>query len=128
MALGFIEQPREWLRKAERDLNGSRSMFRDTYYDLAVYHVQQCAEKAFKGYLCSKEHELLKTHDLRMLLNACEKYDAEFNEIRFEALNINALDVKFRYPAPIFEPPMEATEEVIAFGQIILDFVVNKCT
>ena len=126
MVSPFIEQPSDWLSKSERALNGAKSMYRDTYYDLSVYHSQQCVEKALKGYLCLQNHVLLKTHDLRILLRACISYDTDFNNIVNEALNINELDVKFRYPAHIFEPPEVATLQVIEQAETVLDFVKSK--
>lgn len=126
MVSQFIEQPNDWLLKAERDLNGAKSMYRDTYYDLAVYHAQQCAEKALKGYLCFQNHILLKSHDLRILLRPCITYDTDFNNIVRETLNINELDVKFRYPTALFEPPEAATLEAIKNAETVLNFVKSK--
>ena len=101
-------------------------MYRDNYYDLSVYHSQQCVEKALKGYLCFRNHVLLKTHDLRILLKPCISYDADFNNIVREALNINELDIRFRYPAPMFEPPKAATFEAIEQAETVLNFVKTK--
>ncbi len=126
MVSPFIEQPNDWLLKSERDLNGAKSMYRDTYYDLSVYHSQQCVEKALKGYLCFQNHALLKSHDLRILLRPCITYDTDFNNIVKETLDINELDVKFRYPAPLFEPPEAAALEAIENAETVLDFVKSK--
>jgi HEPN domain-containing protein len=44
---------RKWLVKARRDLLSAKRLARgsDPYLDAAIYHCQQCVEKAVKGWL-----------------------------------------------------------------------------
>ena len=126
MVSTFIAQPSDWLAKAERDLLGAITMHRSNLYDLSVYHTQQSAEKALKGYLCYKNHSLLKTHDIGILLKACKSYDNDFLNIERTALQLNQLDIEFRYPLPIFEPPESATLQAINDAESVLNFVRNK--
>jgi HEPN domain-containing protein len=101
-------------------------MLRENYYDLSVYHVQQCVEKSLKGLLCFYHHESIKTHDLRILLRTCLQYEASLSDIRVEVLSINELDVKFRYPSSVFEPPEAATKEAVEYAELIFEFVKSK--
>ena len=126
MVSTFTAQPSDWLAKSERDLLGAITMHRTNLYDLAVYHTQQSAEKALKGYLCYKNHDLLKTHDIGILLKACKFYDNDFSNIEVTALQLNQLDVRFRYPVPIFEPPESVTLQAISDAESVLNFVKNK--
>lgn len=126
MVSTYIEQPHDWLWKSERDLNGAKAMLEKTYYDLSVYHSQQSAEKGLKGYLYYKGHQLLKTHDLGVLVKVCISYDVDFNNIELECLNVDQLDVKFRYPAALLEPPEVATLEAIENAEAVLNFVKSK--
>ena len=126
MVSTFIAQPNDWLAKAERDLLGAITMHRSNLYDLSVYHTQQSAEKALKGYLCYKNHGLLKTHDIGILLKACKSYDNDFSNIEITALQLNQLDIRFRYPVPIFDPPESATLQAISDAESVLNFVRNK--
>ena len=116
----------EWLLKAQRDLNGAKSLFRDSYFDLSAYHTQQCVEKALKGYLVFQNHEVLKTHDLTKLLVICINYEADFINLRMEVSNLNGFDTKFRYPDTIFEPPESAIFQAISDAETALNFVKNK--
>ena len=116
----------EWLLKAERDLNGSKSLFRDTYFDLSAYHTQQCVEKALKGYLVWRGHGLLKTHNLDVLPSECRNYESDFLDLESEIDNLNGFDTKFRYPDAIFEPPEAETLEAIEQAETVLDFVKSK--
>jgi HEPN domain-containing protein len=126
MVSTYIEQPQDWLWKSQRDLNGAKSLFSDTFYDLSVYHCQQCVEKALKGYLCYKGHQILKTHDLGILIKTCITYDIDFRTIEIECLNVDQLDVRFRYPTAQFEPPESATIDAIKNAETVLNFVKSK--
>jgi HEPN domain-containing protein len=126
MVSTYIEQPQDWLWKSERDLKGAKVLFEDAFYDLTVYHCQQCVEKALKGYLCYKGHQILKTHDLGILIKTCITYDIGFRNIEIECLNVNQLDVRFRYPTAVFEPPEAATIDAIKNAEIVLNFVKSK--
>jgi len=58
---------RSWLTKAERDLASARVLMGSTppLLDTAVYHCQQAAEKAVKGYLVFCDQEFERVHDIR---------------------------------------------------------------
>jgi HEPN domain-containing protein len=44
---------RSWILKARRDLLSAKRLASgvDPYFDTAIYHCQQCAEKVIKGWL-----------------------------------------------------------------------------
>jgi HEPN domain-containing protein len=61
----------EWLQFAEDDLKAaSRRMLspKEIVLGPALYHTQQCAEKALKAYLVYKQQPLRRIHDLVELL------------------------------------------------------------
>ena len=117
----------EWLLKAKRDLDTAKALLEKAYHDTAIYHTQQCAEKALKGYCVYSLQPLIKTHDLDKILNICISLDSNFQQLDILATSLNGLDVRFRYPDIEFEP--EATEVVnaINWSEQILDFVKTKC-
>lgn len=117
----------EWLFKADRDLKGAIGMFDLELEDLAVYHAQQCAEKALKGYLVFVSRPLVKSHDLGRLLSLCVDVDSDFFEIQEALQGLDGLDTRFRYPDIILVSDESSTKEAIEFAEIVLDFVVNKC-
>ena len=116
----------EWLLKAERDLIGSKTLFRDKLFDLSAYHTQQCVEKALKSYLVWEGHPILKTHNLEVLLGQCKNYAPDFSNLDLEIDNLNGFDTRFRYPDVIFEPPEVATLEAIENAETVLSFVKSK--
>lgn len=47
-----------WMEKSLIDLKVSKALFTKEFFGPVVYHCQQCAEKAFKGYLAAKGQKL----------------------------------------------------------------------
>jgi HEPN domain-containing protein len=61
---------RGWMRKARHDLLAAEELSRNPeLLDAAVYHRQQAAEKALKGYLTWNGIAPSRTHDLRELVH-----------------------------------------------------------
>src|SRR4051794_3638300 len=74
------ELVRAWLIKAQNDLTTARQVSGhvDGPLDTAIYHCQQAAEKAVKGFLAFHDHRLERSHDVQRLLELAEAYDARF--------------------------------------------------
>jgi HEPN domain-containing protein len=117
----------EWLLKSKRDLDTANALLEKAYYDTAIYHTQQCAEKALKGYCVYKLQPLIKTHDLERILTICISLDNSFEELEELSISLNGLDVRFRYPDIEFEPDKSEVTEAIKWAEEILEFVKAKC-
>ncbi len=117
----------EWLLKAKRDLDTANALLEKAYYDTAIYHTQQCAEKALKGYCVYSLQPLIKTHDLEKILKICMNLDSSFQQLDLLAVSLNGLDVRFRYPDIEFEPEETEVIDAIDWSEQILDFVKAKC-
>lgn len=55
---------KDWLRKAEKEMNTARANLEIGEYDAAAFYSHQAAEKALKALFILKFHRLWKTHDL----------------------------------------------------------------
>ena len=117
----------EWLLKAKRDLDTAKVLLENAFHDTAIYHTQQCAEKALKGYCVYRLQPLIKTHDLEKILKICISLDLDFQELEILATSLNGLDVRFRYPDVEFEPEANEVEDAISWSEQIFDFVIDKC-
>jgi HEPN domain-containing protein len=117
----------EWLLKSKRDLDTPNALLEKAYYDTAIYHTQQCAEKALKGYCVYKLQPLIKTHDLERILTICISLDNSFEELEELSISLNGLDVRIRYPDIEFEPDKSEVTEAIKWAEEILEFVKAKC-
>ena len=56
--MGRREQARWWMRTAEGDLEAARLLTEAGRHNLAAFHAQQAAEKAFKSLLTSEGREI----------------------------------------------------------------------
>lgn len=71
----------EWFKKAKHDLDALQDVLKGSKHpDVAGVLLQQCVEKYLKGYLISKGWDLIKTHDLKELLDEAVKHNRQFSE------------------------------------------------
>ena len=115
-----------WLKKANNDLLGAKLLFRETIYDLAVYHSHQCAEKALKGFLAYKLCPIQKSHDLVALTELCCRYDPSIEEIRPIVESLNPFGTLMRYPSDRPDPDQKMTQISISNAEHILLFIKTK--
>ena len=94
------EQVERWLVKAEHDLRTAKTMLRveDPPTDTVCFHAQQCLEKCLKAYLCMKDRDIPRIHDLVSLLETCLEYDTGFETLRPAAQELTDYAIEPRYP------------------------------
>jgi HEPN domain-containing protein len=81
-----------------------------------------------KGFLTFKGHPLQKTHNLSILVQLCLDHDATFSEILVETIELNGLDVAFRYPGESTEIlELDYAQQVVESASRIWQFVKEKC-
>jgi len=100
MPLTRLSLSRDWLLKSYHDLASARKLAagNDPYLDTAIYHCQQSAEKAIKGFLFFHNIAFQKTHDLRALLEQASKVDSSFAPLIEDAEMLTPYAAEFRYP------------------------------
>lgn len=118
----------QWLLKSRRDLEAAGLLFesKTSLLDVVVYHCQQSAEKAFKAYLTYQDVVFQKTHNLSVLLDLCDSFDAAFDDLRNFAETLTPYATEFRYPGDMIEPERQDAEEAIEIATLILIFVIQK--
>lgn len=117
-----------WVERSRDDLGAARLLSGGdvAYPAVALFHCQQSVEKALKAYLASKDEAIRKTHDLELLVEACEVFDPEFHRFRDFAADLNPYAVEFRYPSSAPDPPPGDARLGVEMAQIVLDFVLEK--
>ena len=117
-----------WIYKAKNDLKSAKKLLdgSDPIMDTAVYHTQQCAEKALKGYLSFKQQPLKKSHDIELLVEICMAIDIEFEKLYEYSENLTPYATAFRYPDIYLEPDYDEVQEAIEMAREILEFVEKK--
>lgn len=123
-----MEIHEEWLSYADEDLQLANMALGGNLLKGAVYHAQQGVEKALKGFLTFKGQPLQKTHNLRILVQLCLDLDATFSEILVETIELNGLDVAFRYPGESSEIlELDYAQQIVESASRIWQFVKEKC-
>lgn len=118
----------EWIYKAENDVESAQYLLSSPkpLYDIAIYHTQQCAEKALKSFLVYKNQELDKTHNLKMLIENCVLLDEAFNDLIDSCIYLSPYATVYRYPDGVLMPSKSEVVEAVSISRKILDFVKNK--
>ena len=121
---------REWLTRALHDLQTSRITANavDGPLDTAIYHCQQAAEKAVKGFLTANHVCFEKTHDIRRLVRQAAEVLPEFTRFATAAEILTPYVSAFRYPGLSDEqmPSREEFDLALEHAEAIYDFVVNR--
>lgn len=130
MADPLAQLTREWLTKAAHDLQTARivSASPDGPLDTAIYHCQQAAEKALKGWLTWRSSAVAKTHDLVRLVDDAVVGEPDFERLRQAAETLTPYASAFRYPGVAGEP-MPTREEfngALGHAEEVFNFVVER--
>jgi HEPN domain-containing protein len=117
----------DWLTRAQHDLAAARKLSTepDPYLDAAIYHCQQAAEKAVKGFLTWRAEPLQRTHDVRRLVEVAEAHEPGFSVWRAAAARLNPYATEFRYPGGPLEPPRPEFDQALVDATAIYEFVLT---
>jgi len=120
---------REWLTKALHDLQTARITANAPGgpLDTAIYHCQQVAEKAVKGWLTARSVSFEKTHDVQRLVRQAAVLQPEYSRLIEAAEFLTPYASAFRYPG-LTEEPMPTRGEfdvALQHAEAFYDFVLN---
>jgi HEPN domain-containing protein len=120
---------RSWVAKATNDLRAAQivGVAEDAPLDTAIYHCQQCAEKAVKAFLVHCGITPQKTHDTRNLTIQAAAHEPTFNKLIEMAAALTPYAWEFRYPDDLADtyPTREEFDKALQQAQAIYDFVPN---
>lgn len=130
MADAPASEAKAWMVKAWRDLETARraATGEPPFYDIAVYHCQQAAEKAVKAFLVHHDKPYEKTHDIEVLVDLAFEIDSKFSELADAADVLTPYATRFRYPNSTFavEPQPNEYNEVLQRAKSVYEFVLNR--
>jgi HEPN domain-containing protein len=92
----------EWIKYAQEDYECALLLAKtgNPYAPRkACYDCQQSAEKILKAYIIANGGNLVKTHDLKLLLENCVQYSSEFDSLRSFCTVLNLYIAATRYPS-----------------------------
>lgn len=116
-----------WLTKAPYDLESARALANlpAPLLDTAVYHCQQAAEKAIKGFLVFKNETPQKTHLLGHLILPATHYDQRFALFADAADFLTPLATEYRYPGALREPTQGDYRTAIRYAEDFYTLVLS---
>ncbi len=118
-----------WLIKAQHDLASAQrlALGDDPLLDTAIYHCQQAAEKAVKGFLVYRDKRFEKTHDLAVLALETSPFTQDFALLGSQASRLTRYATLFRYPEMQMEPAQaeydQAYQDASEFVSIALALI-----
>ena len=125
--MGKAEILQQWLDKGKDDLRAAEylsTMHHPTPDEIICFHCQQSAEKYLKAFIFSVDIEPEKTHNLKDLLNICQKYNTEFSTLSLKIFNLTRYSVLPRYPNEL-EINNEDMKTALSYAKSIQEFVMN---
>ena len=96
----LVAETRAWFVKASNDIRAAEALsaVSQPLLDEAVFHCQQAAEKALKGFLTWNGRAFRRTHNLEEIGERCLAIDASLREVVDQAVPLSEYAWKFRYP------------------------------
>ena len=91
----------EWLRFIKMDQNTACHLFESMHpqpLEIICFHCQQAAEKAIKALFILKEIEVIKIHDLAILLHKIEAFFSVPVAVKNAGDDLTPFAATFRYP------------------------------
>jgi HEPN domain-containing protein len=117
----------QWLLKAQSDFESARHLAsgQTPHLDTAIYHCQQCGEKAIKGFLFYCGHEPEWTHDVARLVEIAATYESALISLIPYGAELAPYATAFRYPSESnnLMPSRDQFDSAIFAAQRIFEFV-----
>lgn len=116
-----------WLTKAQRDLASARVLAASSppLLDTAIYHCQQAAEKAIKGFLVFCDREFERVHDVEVLIQAAVPHTVEFSAWVDVGRRLTPYARVYRYPGYVTQPSREQFDEAMSAAEGLYTFVLS---
>ena len=124
----LVDETRAWLKKAANDLRAAEALRAASppLLDEAVFHCQQAAEKALKGFLTWNGRAFRKTHNLEEVGEQCVSIDPTLGETVDRGVPLSEYAWKFRYPGGPYEPTPEEAIETLAIAREVVEAVLSR--
>jgi len=92
----------------------------------ALYHCQQAAEKALKGFLVFRGIQYPLTHNLGELLRLCATIEQSLEAEVLPALKLTEFATLFRYPGELEQPTLEEAQGWLALARGVYEDVRRR--
>ncbi len=119
---------RAWLAKAKGDLRRAEALLGIDPPDTegTVFHCQQAAEKALKGYLVWHDVPFRRVHDIDVVGGQCVELDPALGELVSRADTLSKYSWQYRYPGDPFEPSYREASDAIHLAREVFAAVLQR--
>lgn len=116
----------QWIEKVNHDLIAAALIIDSNpiILDIACFHCQQAIEKFLKAFLLFHETELIKTHNLNILLKNSAGIDDDFMKV--DIMDLNQFAVRSRYPDQYISPELSVAKEYYQIAVQVKEMVIDK--
>ncbi len=123
-----VAEARAWFTKAARDLRAAEVLLaaNPPLLGEVVFHCQQVAEKAMKGFLSWHDRPFGKTHDLAVIGGLCVAHDQSLESLCRRAERLSVFAWVFRYPGDPEEPVRDEAESALGLAREILEAMLSR--
>ena len=123
-----VAETKSWFEKAANDLRAADHELTAVppLTDDMVFHAQQAAEKAMKGYLSWHDQAFRKTHDLAEVGRQCIAIDASLETLLRRAERLSVYAWAFRYPGDAENPSVEEAQGALAVAREVVEAMLAR--
>jgi len=123
-----VQDTKAWLVKASQDLRRIEILLAADPPDCedALFHCQQAAEKAFKGFLAWHDVLFQRVHELDVIGGQCVDLDATLADLVDRADVLTKYAWRFRYPGARYKPSLAEAERARALAQEVYQAVLTR--
>ena len=116
-----------WLTKARNDLTSAQVLGTNPVplLDTAIYHCQQAAEKAIKGFLVFADQHFPRTHDIETLINLAIPHEGRFLAWLDAGRQLTPYATLYRYPGPFANPDRHQFDQAFISAKQLYQFVLS---
>lgn len=117
-----VEEAAAWFTKARNDLRAARVDLdaEPPLAEDALFHCQQAAEKALKGFLTWHDQPFRKTHSLIELGLQCVEIDPSIEPLLREAAMLSEYATKYRYPGEVESAAAEEAAKALSLADEVV--------
>jgi len=122
------ELVRNWLSKAGRDLDSATCLASGPkpLLDTAIFHCQQSADKALKGWLVYHDQRFENTHDVRLLVTLAATLKADFKNWFDTAEALTPYATAYQYPGETLEPTRSEFEAALQMAKSLYRYILSS--
>ncbi len=124
----LIAESRAWLLKAGQDIAAAVHEFKaePPFFADIVFHAQQAAEKALKGFLTWHSTPFRKIHNLEELGEQCLRIDPSLVAVIDRGVPLTKYAWKHRYPGDLEDPAHAEAAEALSRAREVLDAILLR--